>query len=436
MRSARAKVLHEVAGLPMVCHVAKTADAAGSGRIALVVGRDSALVEAAVGGRTAGVTSHRQEERLGTAHAVLAAHEAIAEGFDDILVLFGDTPLVRAETLTRARAVLEAGAAVCVVGFRASDPTGYGRLILDGGDLLAIREEKDASEAERRIDLCNGGVMAIRGPDALGLLGKVGNHNAKGEFYLTDIVEIARGRGLDVRAVEAEAEEVLGVNTRIELAGVEAIWQRRRRREAMLAGATLIAPETVFFAHDTVVGSEVLIEPNVFFGEGVSVGEGCIVHAFSHIEGAALGRNSVVGPFARLRPGTALRRGAKVGNFCEVKNADVGEDAKVNHLSYIGDASVGARTNIGAGTITCNYDGASKHRTEIGAGSFIGSNTALVAPVRIGDDAYVGTGSVITDDVPDGALAIARERQVTKPGRGLQIIERNKAAKAAAKPGH
>ena len=431
MKSAMSKVLHPVAGLPMVCHAALTATAAGSNRTALVVGRGAEAVAAAVTKAVDGVSTHLQTERLGTGHAVLAARDAIAEGFDDVLVLFGDTPLVRPETLSLARDALAAGASVCVVGFRTPTPTGYGRLIEEGGELVAIREERDASEAERRIDFCNGGVMAIAGDHALALLKKIGNGNAKGEYYLTDIVEIARAEGRSVRAIEAEASEVLGVNTRVELAAVELLWQQRRRREVMLAGVSLVAPETVFLAFDTALAADVLVEPNVVFGPGVTVGAGSTIHAFSHIEGAAIAENVSVGPFARLRPGTELADGAKVGNFCETKNAKLGQGAKLNHLSYIGDASIGAETNIGAGTITCNYDGALKHHTEIGAGAFIGSNSALVAPVRIGDGAYVGSGSVITDDVPDGALAIARERQVTKPDRGRQIAQRNAAAKAA-----
>lgn len=433
MKSDTAKVLHQVAGLPMVRHVARAASEAGSERVALVVGRAAETVAAAVAAEGIGVSTHLQSERLGTAHAVLAARDAIDEGFDDLLILFGDTPLIRAETLKRARAVLAEGADLCVVGFRASDPTGYGRLIEKDGELIAIREEKDANDDERRIGFCNGGVMAVKGADALGLLSKIGHANAKGEYYLTDIVAIARADRRKVQAIEAAVDEILGVNTRVELAEAEAIWQSRRRREAMLAGVTMQAPETVFFSHDTALDADVTVEPNVVFGPGVRVGRGSVIHAFSHIEGAAIGEDVSVGPFARLRPGTKLATQSKVGNFCETKNADVAAGAKINHLSYIGDASIGAGANVGAGTITCNYDGALKHRTEIGAGAFIGSNTALVAPVRVGDGAYVGTGSVVTEEVPDDALAIARARQVTKPDRGRQIRERQAALKAARK---
>ncbi len=335
------------------------------------------------------------------------------------------------ETLLRARAELAGGAAVCVVGFRAEDPTGYGRLIEANGELVAIREHKDASETERATTFCNGGIMAIDGAAALRLLDAVGNANAKSEYYLTDIVAIAHGLGRRVAAIEAGADEVLGVNTRAELAAVESIWQRRRRRVAMLAGATLIAPETVFLSHDTRLGTDVMVEPNVVFGPGVTVGDGATIHAFSHLEGASVAAGASVGPFARLRPGTELGEGAKIGNFCETKSARIEKGAKINHLTYIGDARVGAGANIGAGTITCNYDGANKWPTDIGADAFVGSNSSLVAPVAIGDGAYVGSGSVITGDVPAGALAIGRGRQVVMEGRGAELKARVAAVKAS-----
>ena len=431
MKSDISKVLHHVAGLELVRHVARAAAAAGADETALVVGRDGEQVEAAVRRDAPDVRAFEQVDRLGTAHAVLTARDALASGHDDILILFGDTPLIRPQTLAAARGALASGAEVCVVGFRPADPTGYGRLVEKGNELVAIREHKDASPEELQIGLCNAGVMAFAGHDALAMLDAIGNDNAKREYYLTDLVEVARLRGKRVVAIEAAADEVLGVNTRVELAVVEAIWQSRRRREAMLAGVTMLAPETVFLSYDTTIATDVTVEPNVVFGLGVTVDEYATIHAFSHLEGAHVGTGVSVGPFARLRPGTVMEAGSKVGNFCEVKNAVVAAGAKINHLSYIGDATVGAAANIGAGTITCNYDGALKHLTTIGAGSFIGSNSALVAPVTIGEGAYVGTGSVVTDDVPDGALAIARERQVTKPDRGRQIIARNRAAKAA-----
>jgi bifunctional UDP-N-acetylglucosamine pyrophosphorylase/glucosamine-1-phosphate N-acetyltransferase len=400
----------------MLGHVLKAASAAGAGRVAVVVPPNADDVMRLVARFGAPVETYVQSERRGTAHAVLAARAALQTPSDDVLVLYGDTPMITAETLGRMREALGGGAAVAVLGFRASDPAGYGRLIVDKGALKAIREEQDASAGERGATLCNGGVMAFRGGAILSLLDRVGSDNAKGEFYLTDVVEIANGDGLPVTVVEAGEEEVLGVNTRAELAAAERVWQQRRRHAAMAGGATLVAPETVHFAHDTIVGRDVVIEPSVVFGPGTVIEDGARINAFSYIEGARIGPGAIVGPFARLRPGTVIGDGAKIGNFCEIKNANVGTGAKINHLSYIGDASVGAAANIGAGTITCNYDGLAKYRTEIGAGSFIGSNSALVAPVSIGDDAYVASGSVITEDVGSGALAIARGLQVNKPG--------------------
>nr|BAT30641.1 bifunctional N-acetylglucosamine-1-phosphate uridyltransferase/glucosamine-1-phosphate acetyltransferase [Aureimonas sp. AU4] len=304
---------------------------------------------------------------------------------------------------------------------------------MSGDELVAIREEKDASDAERRIELCNAGVMAIAGEHALALLEAVGNRNAKGEYYLTDIVALARERGLSVRVSEAPFDDVLGVNTRVELAAVEAVFQARRRTELMLAGVTLVAPETVFVSYDTQIAPDVVIEPHVVMGPGVRIAAGSVIHAFSHLEGANVGEGASIGPYARLRPGTTVGANAKVGNFVETKSADIGAGAKVSHLTYLGDAEIGERTNIGAGTITCNYDGYNKYRTVIGADAFVGSNSSLVAPVRIGDGAYVGSGSVVTADVPGGALALGRARQVNKDDRGRIINERNAARKAESR---
>jgi bifunctional UDP-N-acetylglucosamine pyrophosphorylase/glucosamine-1-phosphate N-acetyltransferase len=428
MKSALPKVLHQIAGLPMVAHVARAAAAAGGADIALVVGNGAEAVEKAVRPFTGKAESFVQAERLGTAHAVLAAREAIARGYDDLLVVFADTPLVEPASLSAARQKLGEGAAVVVMGFRTPNPTGYGRLIEKGGELVAIREERDCSPEERKIDFCNGGLMAIDGRVALKLLDAVHNGNAKGEYYLTDIVEIARGLGRKVVATEVAFENVLGINNRAELAEAEAVWQGRKRREMMLAGVTMIQPETVVFSYDTEVGQDTVIEPSVFFGRGVKVEGGAIIHAFCHFEGAHIGPNAEVGPFARLRPGAELSEKSKVGNFCEVKKSKVGPGAKVNHLTYVGDAVIGAKANIGAGTITCNYDGFSKFVTEIGEGAFIGSNTALVAPIRIGDNAYIASGSVLTEDVPDDALAFGRARQRNLPERGKQLRERLAAA--------
>lgn len=424
MKSALPKVLHQVAGLPLIGHVAKAARGQEGVDVAVVVGREAELVQAAVTPFAPQARVFVQTERLGTAHAVLAARDNIAEGYDDVLILFGDTPLIEPQALADLRAGLADGAAVVVMGFRTPDPTGYGRLIVKDGALVAIREEKDASAAERAITFCNGGLMAVAGGHALSLLDAVGDANAKGEYYLTDIVEIAASRGLSVRATEAAYESILGINTRLELAQAESVWQQRRRRELLLSGVTMLAPETVHLCHDTEIGEDALIEPNVFFGPGVTIASGARIRAFSHLEGANVGPDAEVGPFARLRPGTELHAKAKVGNFCEVKKAVVEEGAKVNHLTYIGDAHIGAKANIGAGTITCNYDGFSKHRTVVGAGAFVGSNSSLVAPVTIGAGAYVASGSVVTQDVPDDALAFGRARQETKKDLGRRLRER------------
>lgn len=424
MNSTTPKALHKVAGLPMVAHVMRAAESAGSGATALVVGHAADVVVKALTKLAPGAETFVQAERLGTAHAVLAARAALERGADDVLILFGDTPLVQSADLDRARAELAAGSDIVVMGFRTDNPDGYGRLIQADGRLIAIREHRDCSEAERAIRFCNGGLMAVSGSHALSLLDAVGNTNAKGEYYLTDIVAIGHERGLKVAACEVSAESVLGVNTLVELAEVEAIWQRRRRREVMLAGTVLQDPASVYFAYDTVLACDVIIEPGVYFGPGVTVETGAVIHAFSHIEGARVGPGAEVGPYARLRPGADLAEKAKVGNFCEVKKATVEKGAKVNHLTYIGDARVGAGANIGAGTITCNYDGFRKFHTDIGAGAFVGSNSSLVAPVAIGDGGYVASGSVITEDVPADALAFGRARQKTMPDKARQLRER------------
>ncbi|MEJ5086682.1 bifunctional UDP-N-acetylglucosamine diphosphorylase/glucosamine-1-phosphate N-acetyltransferase GlmU [Brucella pseudogrignonensis] len=431
MKSNLPKVLHQVAGLPLVSHVVKAVQGTGKSDVALVVGRGADDVRGAVEKVADAVSAFEQKERLGTAHAVLAARAAIERGYDDLLIVFGDTPLIEAHSLQAARNKLSEGADVVVIGFRPASPHGYGRLIEEGGKLTAIIEEKEASEAQKKIGFCNGGLMAVRGSHALALLDAVDNKNAKGEYYLTDIVGLAHGKGLNVVAIEVPVDNVIGINNRAELAEAENIWQNRKRQEMMLAGVTLIAPENVFFSHDTLVETDVVIEPNVFFGQGVHVASGALIHAFSHIEGAKIGVNAEIGPFARLRPGANLGEKSKVGNFCEVKNAQVGKGAKINHLTYIGDATVGASSNIGAGTITCNYDGYNKYKTVIGENAFVGSNSSLVAPVSIGDNAYIASGSTITDDVPADALAFGRARQETKEGRGKILREKYAAIKAA-----
>ena len=428
MRSALPKVMHKVAGLPMLGHVLKTARAAGATRLAVVVGPGAEGTTRYLASAAPEAAVHVQADRLGTAHAVLQAEKEFAAGPDDVVVLYGDTPLVTPETIGRLRATLAEGADVVVLGFRPADPTGYGRLLVEGEQLVAIREHRDASPAERAVGLCNAGLMAFAGT-AAALLRDIGNANAKGEYYLTDLVEIANRAGRKVTVIETDADEVIGVNNRAELAAAERIFQGRARAAAMAGGATLIAPETVFFSHDTAIGRDVVIEPNVFFAPGVSIADDVTIRAYSHIEGARVAPGAIVGPFSRLRPGADIGPKAHIGNFVEIKNATVDEGAKANHLAYIGDAHIGAGANIGAGTITCNYDGFNKYRTEIGAGAFVGSNSSLVAPVTIGARAFIGSGSVITRDVAPDALAVARGTQVDREGWAARFREKMGAAK-------
>jgi bifunctional UDP-N-acetylglucosamine pyrophosphorylase/glucosamine-1-phosphate N-acetyltransferase len=423
MKSAHPKVLHEVAGRSLLGHVLDAVRAAGGTAAAVVVGPDHAAVASEARAALPQTEIFVQSERRGTAHAVLAAGEAIARGADDVLVIFGDTPLVRPQTLGRLREAVAGGAAIAVLGFRPADPTGYGRLMTEGKTLLAIREEIDASASERAITLCNGGLMALAGATALDILGRIGSDNRKKEFYLTDAVAIARSQGLDAVAIEVTEDEVSGINTKAQLAAAEQAMQQRLRQAALDDGVTLVAPETVHLSADTQLGRDVVVEPYVVFGPGVVVEEGARIRSFSHLDGAHVGRNAIVGPFARLRPGAKLEADVHIGNFVEVKEALIETGAKANHLSYIGDARVGPGANIGAGTITCNYDGAAKHRTDIGAGAFIGSNSALVAPVTIGDGAYVGSGSVITRNVPADALALGRGQQAVKEGWAKRLRE-------------
>ncbi|MGO9420872.1 bifunctional UDP-N-acetylglucosamine diphosphorylase/glucosamine-1-phosphate N-acetyltransferase GlmU [Roseiarcus sp.] len=426
MRSARPKVLHAVAGQPMIALALAAAHEAGADDVAVVVGPDRDDVAEAARKAAPGAEIYVQRERRGTAHAVLAAREAIVRGYDDILVTYADIPLVRGATLAALRAGLAKGADLVALGFAPADPTGYGRLIERDGRLEAIREHKDATELERAARLCNAGPVAFGGALALAMLDAVTPLNAQNEYYLTDLVEIAAARGLVARAIEADATEVMGVNDRVQLAAAEAAMQARLRRRAMIDGATLAAPETVFLSWDTKIGRDVLIEPHVVVGPGVTIEDGATIHAFSHLEGARVAGGASIGPYARLRPGADIAAKARIGNFVEVKNATVEAGAKVNHLTYIGDARIGAGANIGAGTITCNYDGFGKYRTDIGAGAFIGSNSALVAPVKIGDGAYVGSGSVITKDIEPDALAVARGRQEAYSGWAKAFRERKR----------
>ncbi len=434
MKSDLHKVLHPIAGKPMLMHLLASVQALAPAHKVVVVGSGKEQLEAALVGL--GCVLAVQEPQLGTGHAVQQAKAALG-GFDgDVLILYGDVPLVRAETMQAMLDRLnEADApATVILGFRPADPGAYGRIVCNDRQTIAnMVEFKDASPAERAIDLCNSGLMAVRSHELFTLLAQVGNDNAAGEYYLPDIVMVAMKAGRVSVVIETGATEVTGVNSRAELAAMEATWQDRRRQRAMEEGATLIAPETVWFAHDTVIGRDVVIEPNVFFGPGVSVADAVTIHGFSHIEGATISGGVEIGPFARLRPGTVLEEKSKVGNFVEIKKTRLGKGAKANHLTYLGDADVGASANIGAGTITCNYDGFFKYRTEIGAGAFIGSNSALVAPVTIGDGAIVAAGSVVTADVHADALAIARGSQEVKPNWAKRFREVMTAKKAERK---
>jgi len=426
MKSDIPKVMHALAGAPLLVHVLAAAKAAPVDEMCVVVGPSMDEVANVARSVDPGLPVFVQAEQRGTADALKAAQAAFAGFGGAVLVLYGDTPLLRTETIDRLRHELDDGADIVVIGFEAEDPTGYGRLLLDErGRLIGIREHKDASKEERALTLCNSGIMGFGSSKTLAdLLSRIGNDNAKGEFYLTDAVALAHAGALDTRMLRADADEVLGVNSRAELAEAEAAMQQRLREKVMAEGATLIAPNTVFLSHDTKVGKDVVIEPNVIIGPGVVIEDNATIRGFCHFVGARIGANAEVGPFARLRPGAELGPNTKVGNFVEIKKSEIAEGAKVNHLTYIGDTSVGARANIGAGTITCNYDGVAKHRTEIGAGAFIGSNTSLVAPVKIGEGSYIGSGSVISKDVSADALALTRAPQEERPGWAARFRKR------------
>lgn len=429
MQSDLHKVLHPIAGQPMLMHLMASVDALAPAHQVVIVGAGRDQLAAALGDRA---TLAVQEPQLGTGHAVQQAQGPLAGFSGDVLILYGDVPLVRAATMQRMLDRLHAddAPAIVVLGFEPHDTLRYGRVIADGDRITKMVEHKDATAAERAVRLCNSGLMAARSDDLFALLARVGNDNAAGEYYLVDIVNIAAADGRASAVVITDPHEVAGVNSRAELAAMEGDWQARRRAAAMAAGVTLIAPDTVWFAHDTVLGRDVTIEPNVLFGPGVTVGDRVTIRANCHIEGAVIGEACEIGPFARLRPGTVLGEKAKIGNFVETKKAVLGAGAKANHLTYLGDATVGAGANVGAGTITCNYDGFFKYQTVIGDGAFIGSNSALVAPVAIGAGAIVGAGSVVTADVAPDALALARGAQTAKPGwakrfRDVMIAKKN-----------
>lgn len=428
MKSAKPKVMHEVGGRPMISHLLGTVSELDPAKVVVVTSPNMDTVQKEVAPAEIAI----QKEALGTGHAVAAALDSLAGFSGDVLILYGDTPLIEAGTLQKMIEKRRASdkCAVVVLGFEPDDPLEYGRLVTDAnGNLTAIVEFADANAEERAVTLCNSGVMAINGAHLAELIKAVDNKNAKGEYYLTDIVEIAIKQGLTCAYVKGEEEELLGVNNRAQLAEAEAIAQARWRAAAMTEGATLIDPETVWFSHDTTLGRDVVIEPGVFFGPGVSVGDNVRIKAYSHLEGTTIGEAAQIGPFARLRPGADIASDVKIGNFVEVKKSQIEMGAKVSHLSYIGDARVGAEANIGAGTITCNYDGYDKFKTDIGAGAFIGSNSALVAPVKIGDGAIIGAGSTVSKDVAADALGIERAEEKQKPGWAKRFRDLKKKVK-------
>ena len=432
MKSDLHKVLHPIAGKPMLFHLLDSFDELSPAHTVVVAGDRHEQLRDAVAGRN--VTVALQEPQLGTAHAALMAKDALS-GFDGlVMVCFGDCPMVKAATVRKLCDALDDVTSVAVLGFRPTDTLAYGRIIADAdGTVRKMVEHKDANEEERACNLCNSGVIVAHSSDIWRLLEAVGNDNVQGEYYLPDVATNAIGEGRRVVAVETDADEVAGINSRSELAAAEAQWQAFRREEAMAQGASLRAPETVFFSWDTKLGRDVTIEPNVVFGPGVTVADGAKIKAFSHIEGATIGKNAQVGPFARLRPGAVMEEGSFVGNFVEMKKAVLGPGAKASHLTYLGDATVGANANIGAGTITCNYDGYFKYQTVIGERAFIGSNSALIAPVKIGKDAIVAAGSAVSRDVDDGELRMVRAEQLVKPGWADRFHDAMKKKKAAAK---
>ena len=429
MNSDTPKVLHPIAQFPMLVHAMRAGSVLAPERTVIVTGHGAEAVTKVAQAEDEDARIVVQKEQLGTAHAVAQTREALAGFSGDVVVLYGDTPFLQSDTLERmidARAEND----LVILGFEAADPARYGRLIMDGNVLERIVEFKDASDEERAITFCNSGLLACNADTLLELIDSVGNDNVSGEYYLTDVVEIARAKGLTVTAVACNEAQTLGVNSRADLAAADAVFQARARADLLDLGVTLMAPETVYLAADTVIGRDTVIEPNVVFGPGVTVESGTTIRAFSHLEGCHVSQGAVVGPYARLRPGAELAENTRIGNFVEIKNAEIAEGAKVNHLSYIGDASVGAGTNIGAGTITCNYDGVMKHRTTIGENVFVGSNTMLVAPVAVGDGAMTATGTIVTRDVEPDALAVGRAKQENKQGYARKLFDMLKAKKA------
>jgi bifunctional UDP-N-acetylglucosamine pyrophosphorylase / glucosamine-1-phosphate N-acetyltransferase len=434
MQSDLPKVLHQIGSTPLVVHAMRAGAVLEPAQVVVVVGHGAAQVAGVVQDENPDALVVTQAEQLGTAHAVAQARDALAGQGGDVVVLYGDTPFITPETLEALQAA-RGSADIIVLGFHAADPGRYGRLVVAGDTLERIVEFKDATDTERAITLCNSGVICADGATLFDLIAQVGNDNAAGEYYLTDIIALGRAAGLRAAVVTCAEAETLGINTRAELARAEAAFQARARDAALENGVTLTAPDTVIFAQDTLLGRDAIIEPYVVFGPGVTVESGATIRAFSHLEGCHVSAGAIVGPYARLRPGAELAEDVRVGNFVEIKNARLDEGAKVNHLTYIGDAEVGAKANIGAGTVTCNYDGVFKHKTVIGREAFIGSSTMLVAPVRVGARAMTASGSVITSDVPDDALALGRAAQVNKPGLASRLMDRLRAQKAARQKG-
>ena len=432
MKSDLPKVLHKIAGAPMLIHAMQSSEAIEPSRMIIVAGHGADQVEKAALDYNPAAQIVIQKEQNGTADAANQARDILTDFKGDAVVLFGDTPFISPETLTRVFEARES-ADVVVLGFEAADPMGYGRLITDGDRLLKITETKDCTKDELKISLCNSGVMAAKSETLFSLIDDVSDDNSQGELYLTDIVGIANDRGMNCAVVTCPEAETLGINSRAHLAEAEAIFQNQRRKELMDEGVTLTDPATTFLAFDTHIGRDVIIGPNTLFGPGVTVETGAHIKGFCHLEGCHISQGAEIGPFARLRPGAEIGDNARVGNFVEIKNSELATGAKVGHLTYLGDASIGAESNIGAGTVTCNYDGVFKHRTEIGRDVFIGTHTSLVAPVTVGDGAFTATGSVITKDISEGDMAIGRGRQVNKPGLGAKFMERLRALKKAGK---
>ena len=434
MRSARAKVLHQVAGRSLLAHVLAAASASGAEHIGVVIGpgRDDVRDEVLAVSKNA--QCFTQAERRGTGHAVLQARAMLQNAKGALVVAFGDTPLLRSESFKALAQKLQEGADLVIGAFETANPAGYGRLVFEGGTLAEIVEEKDADAQQKKLTLVNGGVMAVKGEHALALVEAIDSKNAAQEFYLTDLVKLAHARGLKVDVVQIDEQDTLGINTRAQLAQAEHIMQQRLRQQAMANGVTLIAPETVFLNHDTQLAQDITVHPHVVFGAGVNIESGAEIFSFSHLAGVVVKTDARIGPFARLRPGSEIGAHAHIGNFVEINRSTIGAHVAINHLSYIGDADVGAQTNIGAGTITCNFDGGSKHATQIGRDVFVGSNATLVAPLSIGDQSLIAAGSVVTKDVVGGAMVFGRvKEQVALNGKGAQKIEANKAVRAARK---